>query len=77
MSQSGGEDGVQHGSGVKSIFAAMALGSILAGLIVYLLQTQLGIPEDTARIVSTVFLVVGIADLALLYFWDRIFKGRR
>ena len=59
--------------GARFTFAAMALGSILAGLVVYLLQARLGIPEDTARLVSTVFLLVGIADLVLVYFWDRIF----
>ena len=63
--------------GVRSAFAAMALGSILAGLAVYLLQARLGIPEDTARLVSTVFLLVGVADLVLVYFWDRIFTRQR
>jgi hypothetical protein len=71
----GGQPGANE-AGVKSAFAALALGSILAGLVVYLLQAQLGIPQDTARIVSTAFLLVGIADLALVYFWDRIFKRR-
>jgi hypothetical protein len=61
-------------SGVKTAFAAMALASILVGLAIYLLQSELGIPEDTARLVATVFLAAGIADIVLLYFWDRIFK---
>jgi xanthine/uracil permease len=70
------DDGGARDSGMKSTFLAMALGSILAGLMVYLLQAQLGIPEDTARLVSTALLAVGVADLSLLYFWDRIFKRR-
>lgn len=76
MDQKDGGQRSANEAGVKSAFAAMALGSILAGLVVYLLQTRLGIPEDTARLVSTAFLIVGIADLALLYFWDRIFRRR-
>jgi|SoiMetStandDraft_2_1073263.scaffolds.fasta_scaffold749647_1 hypothetical protein len=76
MDQKNGGERRANESGVKATFAAMALGSILAGLIVYLLQAQLGIPEDTARVVSTAFLLLGVADLVLLYFWDRIFKRR-
>jgi hypothetical protein len=60
--------------GTKAIFAALALGSILAGLAVYLLQGPLGIPADTAQFIAITFMVVGIGDAALLYFWDRIFK---
>ena len=60
--------------GTKAIFAALALGSILAGLAVYLLQGPLGIPTDTAQFIAIIFVAVGIADAALLYFWDRIFR---
>lgn len=64
------------GQGGKAAFAALALGSVLAGLAVYLLQGALGIPPDTAQFIAVIFIGVGIADLALLYFWDRIFKRR-
>jgi TRAP-type C4-dicarboxylate transport system permease small subunit len=58
----------------KVAFAAMALVSVLVGLGLYLLQARLGISEETARILATVFLVLGIADTAVLFLWDRIFK---
>ena len=60
----------------KAAFAAMALLFVMAGLALYLLQERLGIGEDTARLVSTAFLLVGIADTLVLYFWDRVFKRR-
>ncbi len=59
---------------VKVAFAAMALVSVLAGLGLYLLQARIGISEETARLVSTAFIVVGIADTIVLFLWDRIFK---
>lgn len=58
----------------KAAFAAMALLSVLAGLALYLLQAQFGISEDTARMVSTAFILVGIADTIVLFLWNRIFK---
>ena len=58
----------------KTAFAAMALVSVLAGLGLYLVQARIGIAEETARLVSTVFFVVGIADTIILFLWDRIFK---
>lgn len=61
---------------VRSVFAAMALLSVVGGLAIYLLQKRLGIPSDTARIVSSVFLLAGIADTLVLYFWARIFRRR-
>jgi hypothetical protein len=59
---------------VKALFAALALGSVLAGFMIYLLQEQLGIPSDTARFVTTVFVVLGVADALVLYVWDRYSK---
>ncbi len=59
---------------VKGVFAALALGSVLAGLAIYLLQAQLGIPAETARFIAATFILVGIADALVLYLWDRIFK---
>jgi phage shock protein PspC (stress-responsive transcriptional regulator) len=58
----------------KAVFAVLALASVLAGLGIYLLQERLGIDEDTARLIATAFLVVGIGDTLLLYLWDRLFK---
>ncbi len=56
----------------KVVFAAMALGSVLVGLAIYVLHARIGIEEDTARVVSTAFLVIGIADTLVLFVWDRI-----
>ena len=58
---------------VKAVFAALALGSLLIGLAFYLLQAQLGIAEDTARTLALVFILVGVADTAVLFLWDRLF----
>lgn len=59
---------------VKALFAALAFGSVLAGFIVYLLQERLGIPSDTARFITTVFVVLGVVDALILYLWDRYTK---
>jgi len=61
----------------RAMFAALALGSVLAGLAIYLLQAPLGIPADTAQLIAITFIAIGIADAVLLYFWDRIFKRDR
>lgn len=62
---------------VKVAFAAMALVSVLTGLGLYLFQARIGISEETAQLVSSAFIVVGIADTVILYFWDHIFKRRQ
>jgi hypothetical protein len=59
---------------VRAGFGMMALSSVLLGLFLYLFQDDLGISADTARLISSVFLIAGIADTLVLYFWDRIFK---
>lgn len=64
------------GLSVKAMFAALALGSVLAGLIVYVFRESLGIPDDTAQTIAIVFIAVAIADIALLLFWDTLFKRR-
>ncbi len=58
----------------KTVFAVLALASVLAGLGIYLLSERLGIDVDTARLIATAFLIVGIGDTLLLYLWDRLFK---
>ena len=62
---------------IKEIIAALAVGSILAGCAVYLMQEQLGIPKDTARLISLVFVLAGVVDGVVLFFWDLIFKRRK
>lgn len=61
----------------KAAFAAMALFSVLIGLTLYLLQEWIGISEQTARMLSAAFILVGIADTIVLFLWDRLFKGSK
>jgi hypothetical protein len=61
---------------VRRVIGVLAFLFVLAGLAVYLLQGWLGIAADTARLVSSALLLVGIADTLVLYFWNRI-VGRR
>ena len=68
MSTSGNSTGP-----VKAAFAAIALASVLTGLALYLLQSQLGIEAETARMLSIVFILVGAADTLVLFMWNRIF----
>ena len=65
-----------EGLSVKAMFAALALGSVIAGLVVYMMRERLGIPDDTAQMIASVFILVATADIALLIFWDRLFKRR-
>jgi hypothetical protein len=59
---------------VKSAFAALAFGSLAAAAAIYVFRQSLGIPDDTAQMVSMVFVLVAVVDGLVLYFWDRIFK---
>ena len=59
---------------VKQTFAALAIGSLLAAVAVYLLRETLGIPDETARLVSLAFALLAVVDGLVIYFWDRIFK---
>ncbi len=59
---------------VKQTFAALAVGSLLAAVAVYLLRETLGIPDETARLVSLAFALLAVVDGLVIYFWDRIFK---
>jgi hypothetical protein len=59
---------------VKAAFAALATGSLIAAALLYVLRGVLGIPDDTARLISTVLVLAAVADVLVLHFWDRIFK---
>jgi hypothetical protein len=65
-----------EGMSIKAIFAALALGSVIAGLVLYLLRERLGIPDDTAQTIATVFIAVAIGDMVLVILWDKLFKRR-
>jgi hypothetical protein len=60
----------------KAAFAVMALLCIFLALGLASFGARLGIAADTARLVATVLLVLGTADLLILFFWRRIFARR-
>ena len=59
---------------VKTILAALALGSLAAAAAIYGFRQSLGIPDDTAQMVSLVLVLVAVVDGLTIYFWDRFFK---
>jgi hypothetical protein len=74
MSEQGSREAPASEQLVKTMFAALAVGSILAAAAVYLLRGAFGIADDTARNVATAFVLAAMADGLVLYFWDRLFK---
>ena len=64
------------GRAVKIAFGLMALVSVALGLALWQLSARIGLPDATARILATAFIVAGIADALVLYFWDRLFPVR-
>lgn len=69
------DDGAsQRDAIVKIAFGAGALICVLAGLIVYIFASDLGLAPDTAQILAVAFLIAGFADYLVLRFWDRIVR---
>ncbi len=62
--------------GLEFAFGLMALASLLMGLGLYLFGSRIGIEEATGRLIASAFIVAGVLDAAVLYFWERLF-GRR
>jgi hypothetical protein len=62
---------------IRLAFGAMALGSVLVGFGVWQFADAIGLEEDTSRLIAIAFLAAGIGDVAVLHFWDRLFKNRR
>ncbi len=62
---------------IKLVFAAGALGCVLAGLLLYVFADELGFDPDEANFLAMAFLAAGFADYLLLRFWDRIFRSRQ
>jgi hypothetical protein len=58
---------------VRMVFGALALMSLVLGLGLYLAAERLGLDEGTARLIATAFLIAGVFDAAVVYFWNRIF----
>ncbi len=61
---------------VRLAFGAMALFSVAAGFFIWKFADAIGIEEDTAQLIATVFVIAGIGDALVLHFWDRLFKTR-
>ena len=57
-------------------FGAMALFAILAGLVIWQFSDALGLEEYSARLIAIVFIIAGIGDVLVVYFWDRLFKNK-
>ena len=58
-------------------FGGMALFAILAGLVLWQFSDAIGLAEDTARLIAAVFVIAGIGDVLVVFFWDRLFKQSR
>lgn len=61
---------------VRFAFGAMALASVLIGFGVWQFADVIGLEPDTARLIAIAFLAAGIGDVAVLHFWDRLFKSK-
>lgn len=61
---------------VRLAFGAMALFSVLAGLGIWQFADTIGLEEDTARLIASAFVLAGVGDVAVLHFWDRLFKDK-
>jgi hypothetical protein len=61
---------------IRLVFGVLALASLLAGFVIWSFGPALGIDDDTARLVAIVLLAAGIGDVAVLHFWDRLFKAK-
>lgn len=60
---------------VQIVFALLALFSVAAGLIVGYASDRLGLPDNSANAIAVAFLSVAIMNTALLFLWEKIFKG--
>ena len=61
---------------IRLAFGAMALFAVFAGLAIWMFADALGMDEDTAQLIATVFVIAGVGDALVLHFWDRLFKEK-
>lgn len=57
-------------------FGLLALASLGLGLGLYVFGDRLGFDETTGRLIASAFIVAGTLDVAVLYFWERLFRPR-
>lgn len=62
--------------GLEFAFGLMALASLALGLGLYIFGSRFGIEEATGRLIATAFIVTGVLDAGVLYFWERLFGPR-
>ncbi len=62
---------------VRVAFGAMALFSVVAGFAIWQFADAIGIEEDTAQLIATVFIIAAVGDALVLHFWDRLFKDKQ
>ena len=61
---------------IELAFGLLALASLSLGLALYMFGDRFGIDETTGRLVASAFIVAGVLDGAVLYFWERLFGPR-
>ena len=61
---------------IAHAFGLLALASLSLGLGLYLFGARFGLDEPTSRLVASAFIVAGVLDACVLYFWERLFGSR-
>ncbi len=62
---------------VRRIIAGLGVTMVVIGIVIGFGGGRLGIDAATARLVSSVLILAGIADLLLAMIWDRLFGTGR
>lgn len=57
------------------IMVCLAVATVLAGGALLPFHGAVDLDASRARLVGSAFLLAGIADTLILYFWDRIFRS--
>ncbi len=66
----------QSSRAIMMAFGLLAMASLSLGLGLYLFGARIGLDEATGRLVASAFIVAGVLDASVLYFWERLFGPR-
>lgn len=66
----------QSSRNIAMAFGLLALASLSLGLGLYLFGARFGLDEATGRLIASAFIVAGVLDATVLYFWERLFGPR-
>ena len=66
----------QRSRAILMAFGLLAMASLSIGLGLYLFGARFGLDEATGRLVASAFIVAGVLDASVLYFWERLFGPR-